>query len=300
MGALPLDRAIDLFLDHVKIEKGLTPNTVEAYARDLARFRDFCAKKRVDDATAVTEQLVVDFLLDLSRHELAIRSQARNLVSVRGLFKLLRAERHVERDVTQQIELPRLPRRLPEVLTLDEVERLLAAPDLTTPRGLRDGAMIEVLYATGLRVSELVAVGLADVNLAAGYLSTMGKGRKQRLVPFGEKARDRVQRYLAEGRPRLARERVRAALFLTGRGEAMTRQGFWKLLKRYALAADIRKPISPHKLRHSFATHLLERGADLRAVQAMLGHADISTTQIYTHLSRIHLREIYDKHHPRA
>ncbi|MBI5478026.1 MAG: site-specific tyrosine recombinase XerD [Deltaproteobacteria bacterium] len=300
MGALSLDRAIDLFLDHVKIEKGLAPNTVQAYARDLCRFRDFCARKQIDDATAVSEQAVVDFLLDLSQRELAIRSQARNLVSVRGLFKFLRAERHVERDVTQQIELPRLPRRLPDVLTLDEVERLLGAPDLATPRGLRDGAMIEVLYATGLRVSELVSLTLADVNLQAGYLSPMGKGRKQRLVPFGEKARDRVQRYLAESRPQLAHGRVHPALFVTGRGEGMSRQGFWKLLKRYALAADIRKPISPHKLRHSFATHLLERGADLRAVQAMLGHADISTTQIYTHLSRIHLREIYDKHHPRA
>ena len=300
MGALALDRAIDLFLDHTKIEKGLSPNTVQAYARDLCRFREFCAKAKVDDATVVTEQVVVDFLLELSRRELAIRSQARNLVAIRGLFKFLRAERHVERDITQQIELPRLPRQLPEVLTLDEVERLLAAPDLETTRGLRDGAMIEVLYATGLRVSELVSLQLADVNLEAGYLSAMGKGRKQRLVPFGERARDRVQRYLNEARPKLAQGRVRPALFLTGRGAAMTRQGFWKLLKRHALAADIRKATSPHKLRHSFATHLLERGADLRAVQAMLGHADISTTQIYTHLSRIHLREIYDKHHPRA
>ncbi len=300
MGAPSLDRAIDLFLDHTKIEKGLSPNTVQAYARDLCRFRDFCARAKADEAGVVTEQVVVDFLLELSQRELSIRSQARNLVAVRGLFKFLRAERHVERDVTQQIELPRLPRQLPEVLTLDEVERLLAAPDLTTTRGLRDGAMIEVLYATGLRVSELVSLQLVDVNLEAGYLSTMGKGRKQRLVPFGERARDRVQRYLAEARPKLAGGRVRPALFLTNRGEAMTRQGFWKLLKRHALTADIRKPISPHKLRHSFATHLLERGADLRAVQAMLGHADISTTQIYTHLSRIHLREIYDKHHPRA
>jgi integrase/recombinase XerD len=300
MGALSLDSAVDLFLDHTKIEKGLSPNTVQAYARDLCRFREFCARAKVEDAGAVTEQVVVDFLLDLSKRELAIRSQARNLVAIRGLCKFLRAERHVERDVTQQIELPRLPRHLPDVLTLDEVERLLAAPDLTTTRGLRDGAMIEVLYATGLRVSELVSLALADINLDAGYLSATGKGRKQRLVPFGERARDRLQRYLAESRPKLARGRVRPVLFLTGRGAAMTRQGFWKLLKRHALGADIRKSISPHKLRHSFATHLLERGADLRAVQAMLGHADISTTQIYTHLSRIHLREIYDKHHPRA
>ena len=300
MGALSLDRAIDLFLDHVKIEKGLTTNTVQAYARDLCRFRDFCARKKLDDAAAVSEQAVVDFLLDLTKRELAIRSQARNLVSVRGLFKFLRAERHVERDVTQQIELPRLPRQLPEVLTLDEVERLLAAPDLGTPRGLRDGAMIELLYATGLRVSELCGLQLADVNLDAGYLSTMGKGRKQRLVPFGEKARERLQRYLAEARPVLLRGRVRPVLFVTGRGAGMTRQGFWKLLGRHALAADIRKPISPHKLRHSFATHLLERGADLRALQAMLGHADISTTQIYTHVTRERLRRLYDQFHPRA
>ena len=300
MAALDLDQAIDLFLAHVKIEKGLAPNTVTAYAHDLSQFRQFCAQRGTNDVAAVTENTVVDYLLELSRRKLAARSQARMLVAIRGLFKFLRAERHIERDVTQQIELPRLPRKLPEVLSLEEVEQLLAAPDATTVRGLRDGAMLELLYSTGLRVSELCGLSLSDLNLQAGFLSTVGKGRKQRLVPFGDKAKERLERYLTEARPKLARGRVREAVFLTHLGERMTRQGFWKLLRRYAVACGISKHLSPHTLRHSFATHLLERGADLRAVQAMLGHADISTTQIYTHLSRIRLREIYDKHHPRA
>jgi integrase/recombinase XerD len=298
--ALGLDAAIDLFLDHIKVERGLSQNTVLAYARDLCRFREFCAQRGLEDAGAVDDRAIVDYLLGLTRQELALRSQARNLVALRGLFKHLRAERYVEREPTQEIDLPRLPRRLPEILTLDEVERLLAAPDGRTTRGVRDAAMIETLYATGLRVSELCGLKLAEVNLEVGYLSTVGKGRKQRLVPFGERARERIGQYVAEARPQLLKGRVREPLFVTHRGEAMTRQGFWKLLKRYALAADIRTPLSPHKLRHSFATHLLERGADLRAVQAMLGHADISTTQIYTHLSRVRLQEIYTKHHPRA
>jgi len=298
--ALGLDAAIDLYLDHIKVERGLSPNTVLAYARDLCRFRGFCEERGLNEAGAVDDRVIVDFLLRLTRQKLALRSQARNLVALRGLFKHLRAERLIEREPTQEIDLPRLPRSLPEVLTLDEVERLLAAPDPGTRRGLRDAAMIETLYATGLRVSELCSLRLADVNLEAGYLSATGKGRKQRLVPFGERARERITRYLAEARPAFAHGQVRDALFLTGRAGPMTRQGFWKLLRRYALGAAITKPISPHKLRHSFATHLLERGADLRAVQAMLGHADIATTQIYTHLSRIRLREIYDKHHPRA
>jgi integrase/recombinase XerD len=297
---LGLDAAIDLFLDHIKVERGLSPNTVLAYARDLCRFRRFCEERGLNDAAAVDDRVIVDFLLVLTRASLSLRSQARNLVALRGLFKHLRAERLIEREPTREIDLPRLPRSLPEVLTLDEVEVLIAAPDLATVRGLRDAAMIETLYATGLRVSELCSLRLADVNLEAGYLSATGKGRKQRLVPFGERARERIIRYLAEGRPALAHGKERDALFLTGRAGPMTRQGFWKLLRRHALGAGIRKPISPHKLRHSFATHLLERGADLRAVQAMLGHADIATTQIYTHLSRIRLREIYDKHHPRA
>ena len=297
--ALSLDAAIDVYLDHVKIERGLARNTVEAYGRDLSKFRRFCVTQRVEEATGVEPRHLLGYLVTLAKGKLAVRSQARNLVALRGLFKHLRAERYVERDPTADLELPRVGRPLPEVLTLDEVERLLAMPPVKHARGLRDAAMLETLYATGLRVSELVALKLADVNLGEGYLSTMGKGRKQRLVPLGAQARARIEEYLANARASFDHGRNAPALFLTHHGRAMTRQGFWKLLAGYARAAGIRKRISPHKLRHSFATHLLERGADLRAVQAMLGHADIGTTQIYTHLSKSLLKEIYKLHHPR-
>ncbi len=298
--ALALDSAIDLYLDHVKVERGLARNTVEAYGRDLARFRKFCESKKLDDAGAVDARHVFSYLVSLSEARLQVRSQARGLVALRGLFKHLRAERYVERDPTAEVELPRLGRPLPEVLSPDEIDRLLAAPDPRTPRGLRDQAMLETLYATGLRVSELVGLKLGEVNLSDQYLSTVGKGKKQRLVPLGDQARARIEEYLANARPGFDRGRGAPSLFLTHHGRAMTRQGFWKLLRGYAIAAGIRKKISPHKLRHSFATHLLERGADLRAVQAMLGHADIGTTEIYTHVSRGHLRSVYDRFHPRA
>jgi integrase/recombinase XerD len=298
--ALSLDSAIDVYLAHVKLERGLSRNTLLAYGRDLAKFRGFCERQGIDEAGRVDSRQVLAYLVELSKAKLAVRSQARALVALRGMWKHLRAERHVERDPTADIELPRIGRPLPEVLTLDEVERLLEMPPRTHARGVRDGAMLETLYATGLRVSELVALKLADVNLGEGYLSTVGKGRKQRLVPLGDQARARVEEYLQSARPGFDRGRNAPALFLTHHGRAMTRQGFWKLLAGYARAAGIRKRISPHKLRHSFATHLLERGADLRAVQAMLGHADIGTTQVYTHLSNTRLKSIFKQHHPRA
>jgi integrase/recombinase XerD len=298
--ALGLDQAIDLHLEHLKVERGLSRNTLEAYAHDLGHFRRWCAAERLDEAGAVESRHVLAYLVALAARKLAVRSQARALVSLRGLYRHLRAERHVERDPTAEVELPRLGRPLPEVLTVEEVDRLLGAPDGRTVRGLRDQAMLETLYATGLRVSELVCLRLGDINLDDGYLSTVGKGKKQRLVPMGDQARARVREYLERARPALDRGRNVAALFLTHRGRPMTRQGFWKLLRGYAVAAGVRRPISPHKLRHSFATHLLERGADLRAVQAMLGHADIGTTQVYTHLSNARLREVYKLHHPRA
>jgi integrase/recombinase XerD len=298
--AASLDQAIQQFLDHLRVERELTPATVEAYGRDLARFSHFVAGRTVKAAAAVSPIDVLDFLVHLTEHKLTARSQARRLIALRQLFRFLKAERIVPTDPTEDIDLPRFGRKLPDFLSIDEVDRLLAAPDRRTPRGARDGAMIEVLYATGLRVSELVKLRLRDVNLDAGYLTTMGKGRKQRLVPIGEAAVAAVRAY-AEG-PRATHVRARAVdtVFVTHHGRAMTRQGFWKLLGRYAVAAGIRKRISPHKLRHSFATHLVERGADLRAVQAMLGHADIGTTEIYTHVSRGHLRSVYDRFHPRA
>lgn len=297
---LGLDQAFDLYLDHLKVERGLGRNTVIAYGGDLAKFRRWCAAAGVDGANQVEKRHVLGYLVTLSEARLAARSQARNLIALRGCFRYLRGERRVARDPTADVELPRLGRRLPEVLTRDEVERLLVAPDPTTTRGARDAAMLELLYATGLRVSELVSLKLTDVNLEHGYLSTVGKGKKQRLVPVGDQARDRISVYLIGARLRLAKARDSGALFITRLGRPMTRQGFWKLLAAYARAAGISKPLSPHKLRHSFATHLLERGAELRAVQAMLGHADIGTTQVYTHLSRRHLREVFRRHHPRA
>ena len=296
---MELDRAIDLFIDHIKIEKGLAAHTVTAYATDLAKFRAFCGRRDLSDSDAVTQADILGFLVELAGARLSVRSQARNLVTLRQLFKHLAAERLLARDPTQEIELPRLTRRLPEVLPFAEVERLLAQPGDATALALRDAAMLELLYATGLRVSELTQLRMRDVNLEAGFLMTFGKGGKQRVVPLGDAARDRVQRYLDEARPGLDAGRGADALFLTARAAAMTRQAFWKLIKRYAYQAGITRPISPHKLRHSFATHLLENGADLRAVQAMLGHADIGTTQIYTHVTRARLADIHSKHHPR-
>ena len=294
-----LDLAIQQFLDHVRVERELTPATVEAYGRYLARFAHFAAARTVVRADAVRSIDVLDFLVHLTEKKLSARSQARRLIALRQLFKFLKAEKIAPVDPTEDIDLPRFGRKLPDFMTVDEIDRLMAAPDRRTPRGLRDAAMLEVLYATGLRVSELVKLRLRDVNFDAGYLMTLGKGRKERLVPVGEAALASVRAYVEEARAASLRGRATDTLFLTHHGRAMTRQGFWKLLGRYAVAAGISKRISPHKLRHSFATHLVERGADLRAVQAMLGHADISTTEIYTHVSRARVLEQARKH-PRA
>ncbi len=297
---LTLDSAIDLFLDHVKLERGLARNSVEAYGRDLAKFRRFAEGEGLDDAGAVTERHLRKYIDTLAKARIAARSQARNLVALRQLFRYLRADRHIARDPTADLELPRTGRPLPVTLTLSEVEDLLSQPRIDSARGLRDAAMLETLYATGLRVSELVQLRRIDVNLAEQFLSTVGKGRKQRLVPLGGRAKERIEAYLVSARPQLLRGRESPALFVTHHGRPMTRQGFWKLLGAYARAAGIKKKLSPHKLRHSFATHLVERGADLRAVQAMLGHADIGTTQIYTHVSGERLVAVVKKHHPRA
>jgi integrase/recombinase XerD len=298
--ALSIDAAIDLFLDHVKIERGLGRNTVLAYGSDLGKFRRFLSEQNVEWVEAVDSTHLLGYLVRLAETKMSIKTQARNLVTLRGLFRYLRTERHIERDPSSDIDLPRIGRPLPNVLTVEEVDRLLRSIQGPEPRHVRDSAMLETLYATGLRVTELISLRLSDVNLADGYLLPTGKGRKQRIVPLGDDARLKIVRYLEEARPKLDPRNLSMALFVTHRGRAMTRQGFWKLLSVYARAAGITRPISPHKLRHSFATHLLERGADLRAVQAMLGHADIGTTQIYTHLSNRRLREIYREHHPRA
>ena len=300
---LAVDLAIQQFLDHLRVERELSVATVAAYGHDLSSLASFLVGRGVVDVVAVRTVDILDYLAMLTTHDLSARSQARALVAQRQFFKFLRAERICESNPTEEIDLPRFGRKLPSFLSLDEVDQLLAAPGRATPRGMRDSAMLETLYATGLRVSELVNLRLGDINLEAGYLVALGKGKKQRIVPLGEVAVDTMRAYLATGRPQFLRESAKTtvdAVFLTRLGRRMTRQGFWKIIAAHARAAGIRKPISPHKLRHSFATHLVERGADLRSVQAMLGHADIGTTEIYTHLSRSHLRSVYDKFHPRA
>ena len=301
---MSLDDLRDLYLNYIKVEKGLSRNTIEAYARDLRSFVGFLESKGCGDIGEVSPATILDYLVALSEKGLSPSSQARNLVAVRGFFKFLQIERILDRNPTVVIQLPRCGRKLPTVLTLDEVEALLAQPLRSAqpphPRHYRDSAMLEVLYATGLRVSELCGLQVVTVNLEVGYVSTVGKGDKERVVPMGESAVEAVSTYLAGPRAELLSGRSSPFLFITARGTALTRQGFWKALGRYALAAGIRGRVSPHMLRHSFATHLLERGADLRSVQSMLGHADISTTQIYTHVNRARLKEVYDKYHPRS
>lgn len=291
---------LDAYIAFVRAERGLSGKTVDAYAQDLAAYFAFLRERGVGDPTRATQEDVLAHLSALGKRKLSRRSQARHLAALRGFHRFLVAERYTEKDPTEDVDTPRFARKLPVFLTLEEVEQLLAAPEESTPEGVRDRAMIEVLYATGLRVSELVGLGVNDIQLGAGYLVAKGKGAKERIVPLGTFAIEKVQAYLEHARQVLLDGRQSQALFVTSRGDGFTRQGFWKLLKRYALKAGIMKQISPHKLRHSFATHLVERGADLRAVQAMLGHADLATTQIYTHVNSERLRKVYDSHHPRG
>lgn len=293
--------AIDAFLSWARVERGLAQNSLDAYGRDLNAFAAFLGRHGVEAVEDVRSTHALRHLIELSKGRLGVRSQARHLVAMRQLFKFLIKERVLKEDPVGEIELPKAPRGLPDFLDVEEVERLLAMPDLTSARGMRDRAMLEVLYATGLRVSELVGLPHESLDLERGFVLVEGKGNKERVVPLGEVASQALVTYLERARPEFLREeRTHDALFLRSGGEPMTRQGFWKLLKGYAAAAGITKPISPHKLRHSFATHLVERGADLRAVQAMLGHADLSTTEIYTHVNRERLRRLYGEHHPRA
>ncbi|MBI5607506.1 MAG: site-specific tyrosine recombinase XerD [Deltaproteobacteria bacterium] len=303
-----LQQAGERFLRHLRLERNMASNTLVAYGRDLQRMI-----KHLDEQLGVTtpadldHDTLVEYLEDLQADGLQPRSIARHMSTLRSFCAYLLDRGLVQDNPAALLDMPKQGRDLPDVLSQEEVLRLLAAPGTAHERAMRDTAMLETLYATGLRVSELVNLTLADVDFDRGLVRCVGKGRKERLVPIGEIARARLVDYLEQARPLLARgnSRVRKgpqaqALFLTSQCKPMTRQGFWKLVKRYAQQAEIDKPISPHKLRHSFATHLLAGGADLRAVQALLGHADIGTTQIYTHVQRDRLREIYDRFHPRA
>ena len=301
--SLSVDLAIQQFLDHLRVEREMSVATLQAYGHDLAALARFLVGREIVDVSTVRPVDVLEYLAALTAQGLSSRSQARALVAQRQFFKFLRSERICDSNPTEEIDLPHFGRKLPLFLSLDEVDRLLAAPGRSTPRGMRDSAMLETLYATGLRASELVKLRLGDINLEAGYLVAFGKGKKQRLVPLGEAAVAMLRSYLESARPEFLKSSTRPsedAVFLTRLSRRMTRQAFWKILTAHARAAGITKAISPHKLRHSFATHMVERGADLRSVQAMLGHVDIGTTEIYTHLSRAHLRNVYDKFHPRA
>jgi integrase/recombinase XerD len=291
-----LHRWIDVYLDHLRVERGLAKNTLDAYARDLGRL----AARLPEGAAAkdVTPEVIARLLVENVKIGFGARSSARQLSGLRGFFKFLVKERALEADPTALVERPRLGKKLPKVLSFAEVERLLATPRTDTDRGVRDRAMIHLMYASGLRVSELCALELGDLDTKTGVVRAFGKGGKRRLVPVGEAALDAIDAYLRDVRPK--RPTRSAALFLSPRGGALTRQGFWKLLKRYARAAGITTPLSPHKLRHSFATHLLRGGADLRAVQAMLGHADLGTTEIYTRVAQDHVRAAHARAHPRA
>ncbi|OLC54188.1 MAG: site-specific tyrosine recombinase XerD [Acidobacteria bacterium 13_1_40CM_4_69_4] len=290
---------IEDFLHYLTVERGLAKNSVLAYGRDLAKFgRYLTVKGRTP--RQIRQGEVNEFARRLSGQGLSAKSIARALNAVRMFYRYLVMEKFVSEDPTTQIRSPRTLKKLPRYLTLEEVDHLLAAPDPGSALGLRDVAMVELLYATGLRVSELVSLRIRDLNLEAGYLRCVGKGNKERVVPLGRQAAQRIRAYLGGARPGILRGASHPALFLNNRGGPMSRQGFWKILKKHGRAVGLRGKLSPHVLRHSFATHLLERGADLRSVQLMLGHADISTTQIYTHINRERLRAIYRDFHPRA
>jgi integrase/recombinase XerD len=297
---MALEPLVDLFLDFIRTERGLSVNTLEAYSRDLRDYLDYLAKAGLGDPEVIKPADVEKHLAQLCEHGLSHRSQARHLAAIRGFHLFLLRERYTKNDPTENLETPRAHRKLPIFLTVEEVERLLVTPNEKTPAGQRDRAMLEVLYATGLRVSELCGLTDEDVNLRDGCLVARGKGSKERIVPLGDYAVGYVKRLLDGGREVMRKGKSVRHIFIGPRGTPLTRQAVWKIIRRCALAAGINKRISPHKLRHSFATHLLERGADLRAVQAMLGHSDISTTQIYTHVDRARVRAIYNKAHPRA
>lgn len=293
------DQPLRAWLDHLRVERGLADNTLIAYENDLRKLAAFAAA-RGKTLLALGQGEAAEFIGGLRDQGLSPRSQARHLHSLRGFFRFAQREGWLAADPLESLRPPRAPRALPRYLTALQVEALLAAPDVDSPVGLRDRAILETMYATGLRASELTGLPAAGFDLDLGLLRVFGKGRKERLVPLGSQAQAWIRRYLAEARPGLARGRAGRALFLSSRGGRLSSMGLWGLVRRHAVKAGLDRVLTPHVLRHSFASHLLERGADLRALQAMLGHADISTTQIYTHVTRERLRQLYDKFHPRA
>jgi len=290
---------LDAFHQYLIVEKGLARNTLIAYLADLQRFCTSLQQRSKQPFRTPSREDIIDYLATRRSHGISARTTARELVAIKAFYRFLCERAQIASNPAVQIQSPRQWQRLPHVLTRAEVEQLLQTPDTSTPLGKRDAALLELLYATGLRASELVGLMLDGVNTVGAYLKVRGKGGKERLVPIGEMAAVQLDDYLLHGRPKLLRERQAATLFVNRSAVGLTRQGLWKIVKRYVCQAGITKPISPHTLRHSFATHLLEGGADLRSLQHLLGHADISTTQIYTHIVQQRLQAVYQMHHPR-
>jgi integrase/recombinase XerD len=296
----PIDNLIDRYLNYLLIEKGLSSTTLESYSADMVRYQEFLHKNNIQRISAADTALILKHLISLRDAGLSARSRARHLVSIRGFYRFLVQEKILKHDPARLVDLPKTSMKLPDVLSVEEIAQLLEAPDTDKPRGVRDRAMLELLYAAGLRVSELVNLKLQDINLEAGFVRVLGKGSKERLVPIGLTAQEKVESYLEKSRKSLLKNQVSPYLFVARAAKPISRQGFWKLLRKYATLTQLNKKVTPHSLRHSFASHLLEGGADLRAVQVMLGHVDIATTQIYTHVARQQLKILHARFHPRG
>lgn len=290
---------IDTFLNYLSVERGLSLNTILSYRRDLHAYLDFVSRRHVDALSKITKVDITNFMLNQKDRGLSANSIARRLAAIRMFHRFLARERVLENDPSSLVDSPKLWKKIPDTLSLNEVEALLDQPNIRDRQGSRDKAILETLYATGMRVSEAVNLKKADVNLDIGFLRCVGKGNKERIIPLGKKAASSINRYLESSRTHFLKNKESEFLFLSRLGKKLSRQSMWKIIKRYAQAARIKKPMKPHILRHSFATHLLERGADLRSVQEMLGHSDISTTQIYTHINKERLKAIHKMYHPR-
>lgn len=295
-----MEQLVDTYILHLKVERGLAVNTLDSYRRDLTKFIRFLKRQGVFGLEQVDRQRIMAFMEDLHKKGRAAATISRNLAAIRSFYSFLNQENLVSHNPSTELDSPKIPKRLPNILSIAQVTKLLEQPKVNDAGGMRDKAMLELLYATGIRVSELVDLDLPDVNLDMGFLRCIGKGSKERIIPMGQVAVACVRTYLNKGRGALVRDPEEKAVFVNIHGRRLTRQGFWKILKKYVRQAGIDGDITPHTLRHSFATHLLENGADLRAVQEMLGHSDISTTQIYTQVTANHLRDVYQQSHPRA
>ena len=295
-----IDMLIDQYLNYLLIEKGLSRTTLESYSSDLIRYREFLFQNKIRRISDSDTALILKHMIALRNSGLGARSRARHLVSIRGFYRFMVQERVIKHDPARLVDLPKSSLKLPDVLSVNEVSRLLEAPNTDKPVGARDCAMLELLYAAGLRVTELVNLKLQDINLEAGFVRVFGKGSKERVVPIGQHAKEKVESYVEKSRNILLKNRPSPYLFVARAAKPITRQGFWKLLRKYATLAQLNKKVTPHSLRHSFASHLLEGGADLRAVQIMLGHVDIATTQIYTHVARQQLKSLHQQFHPRG